>query len=144
MRALAVCSLPLLLASCVGGPTSDLPGVAAPIAPLPTVPSAETLSPIGATTLTGTPGSSVTVQVRATKADGTPVNSTPIAFEVQLGGGSATPTVTATAGEGVASAKWTFGSTPGVNLLKVSGGAAGAAPVTFTASTIAASENGQP
>jgi hypothetical protein len=133
MRALTLALMTLLLAAC--DTAVDLPAVAGPVPPLPTQQAAEVLSPVGSTSLVGTPGGSVTIQVLATKANGTPVNGTPIRFEVQVGGGSVDPIVSTTAGEGTASAKWTFGSTAGVNLLKVSGGAAGAAPVSFTAST---------
>jgi len=144
MRVAVVCSLSMVLAACVGGPTSDLPGVSAPTTPLPTVPMAAALSPVTPTTLVGTPGSSTIVQVLATTAGGTPVNAATLAFQVVAGGGSVEPVVSATAGGGIASATWTFGSAPGVNLLKVSGGAAGASPVNFTASTIAATNNPVP
>jgi hypothetical protein len=46
--------------------------------------------------------------------------------------------VTTTAGEGIATAKWTFGNAPAVNLLRVSGGANAATPLNFTATTLAA------
>ena len=114
----------------------DVAPVAAPVAPIPTQQSAEVLSAIGPTTFVGAPGGSVTVQVLATKTNGTPVNAVPIRFEVQTGGGSVQPVVSTTAGEGTASAIWTFGIAAGVNLLKVSGGAAAAAPLSFTATTI--------
>jgi hypothetical protein len=133
MRPIILGLTTLLLAAC--DTAIDLPPVAGPVAPLPTQQGAEVLSPVGPTTFTGTPGSSVIVQVLATRANGTPVNATPIRFEVQSGGGSVDPIVTTTAGEGTASAKWTFGSAAGLNLLKVSGGAAAAAPLSFTAST---------
>jgi hypothetical protein len=97
---------------------------------------ADVLTPVTPTTLVGAPGSSTIVQVRATTAAGKPVNATTMAFQVQAGGGSVEPVVTTTVADGIASAKWTFGSAPGVNLLRVSGGANAATPVSFTASTL--------
>jgi hypothetical protein len=135
MRAFTLGLMTLLLAAC--DTPIDVPGVAGPLPPLPTQPGAEVLSPVGPTNFSGVPGGSVTVQVLATRTNGTPANAVPIRFEMQTGGGSVEPIVTTTAGEGLASAKWTFGGTAGLNLLKVSGGAAAAAPVSFTASTSA-------
>jgi hypothetical protein len=143
MRRLVVYSFATVLAGCVGGPT-DLPLVAAPTMPIPPVTTAEVLTPVTPTTLSGTPGSSTIVQVRATTAAGKPVIAASVSFQVQTGGGSVEPVVTSTADEGIASAKWTFGKDPGLNLLRVSGGGAGATPVSFTASTAAASASPAP
>jgi hypothetical protein len=136
MRPAVAFAFALVVAACVGGPTNDLPTVAAPTTPLPTIPMADVLTPVTPTTLVGTPGSSTIVQVRATTAAGKPVNATTMAFQVQAGGGSVEPVVTTTVADGIASAKWTFGNAPGVNLLRVSGGANAATPVNFTASTL--------
>ena len=144
MRVLVFCSVLVGLVCCVGGPTGDLPTVAAPTIPLPTQTTAEQLTAVGPTTLVGEPGSSTLVQVRATTASGKPVIGAILAFQVQTGGGATDPVVTASAADGIASAKWTYGPVPGVNLLKVSGGAAAAIPVSFTASTVAATSNRSP
>jgi hypothetical protein len=136
MRALILCSCAVVLIACVGGPTSDLPIVAGPTAPLPTRPSAELLTAVGPTTLTGVPGSSTVVQVKATTSSGTPVYGVMIAFQIQLGGGGVEPVVATTAGDGIASAKWTLGTGPGLNLLQAIGGF-NTTPVSFAASAIA-------
>jgi hypothetical protein len=135
MRANSLSLAVVLLVACVGGSGSDLPLVAAPTTPLPTQPGAAALTAVSPTTLTGEPGSTTLVQVRATRADGAPVNGVVVVFQVQAGGGSVQPASTTTAGEGIASVKWTFGTTPGVNLLGAVGGFV-PSPLAFTASTL--------
>ena len=143
MRARPVCLLATLLVACVGGPTGDLPTVAAPVPPLPTLASAEQLTAVSPTTLTGAPGSTTTVQVRATKTDGTPVKAVFIVFQIQAGGGTVQPAGTTTNGDGLASATWTYGNDAGVNLLTAAGGVV-TSPVAFTASTTKASASRAP
>jgi hypothetical protein len=139
MRALILWSCAMAVTACVDGPTGDLPLVAAPIVPPATTrPSAELLTSVGPTTLTGAPGSSSVVQVQATKADGTPVGGVLIVFEVQLGGGDVEPATAETATDGIASTRWTFGDAPGVNLMKATGGFV-STPLSFTGTAIAAS-----
>lgn len=123
--------------ACVGGSTGDLPLVAAPRTPLPTRPSAEVLVPVSPTALAGAPGDTTVVQVRATRGDGTPVHAVTIYFQVQAGGGAVQPLSATTDGDGLAATKWTFGGSPGVNLLNVVGGFV-ASSISFTASTAAA------
>jgi hypothetical protein len=135
MRAVILCSC-IVLIGCVDGPTSDLPIVAGPVAPLPTRPSAELLTSVGPTSLSGAPGSSTVVQVQATKTDGTPVNGVTIAFQIQLGGGAVEPAAATTNGDGIASTRWTFGSGVGLNLLQAVGGF-NTTPVSYTGSAIA-------
>ena len=144
MRARGICWLSICLGACVGGAAKDLPTAAAPTTPPPTVQLAEVLTAETPTTLLGEPGSSTIVQVRAATAAGAPVNAALLSFVVIAGGGSVDPVVATTANGGLASARWTFGAAPGVNLLKVSGGGAGATPVNFTASTAAPSASRAP
>jgi hypothetical protein len=143
MRTLITGVLVALLAGCGSGATADLPIVAAPTTPLPTLPSADALTAVGPTSLTGTPGSSSVVQVRATRANGSAVYGVIVVFQSQAGGGSIQPLSTTTDDEGIASTTWTFGSRAGVNLLMAVGGFT-TSPVTFTASTASASPSRAP
>jgi hypothetical protein len=144
MRALILWSCAMALTACGDGTTSDLPLVAGPIVPPATTrPSAEVLTSVGPTTLVGAPGASAVVQVQATKTDGTPVRGVLIVFEVQVGGGSVEPAMAETTDQGIASAKWTFGGGPGLNLLQATGGF-NTTPVSFAASAIAPSASWTP
>ena len=133
MRVRSVCAAGALLTACVGK-NPDLPGVAAPTSPLPTQPGANDLSPVGPTSFTGTPDGTATLRVRATRGNGSPVYGVTIVFAVQAGGGVVKPLVTTTDGDGIASAEWTLGHAPGVNLATATGGFS-TSPVSFTAST---------
>lgn|SRR2546423_3445966 len=127
------------LSACVGGPTKDLPLATAPV--LPTIVAAvEVLAPVTATTFTATAGSSAIVQVRGTKADGTPVGNASVRFVVNAGGGTVTPIVATTDQTGLASTTWKFGLTTGVHLLIASSGVI--APVSFTVTVGPAATSG--
>lgn len=133
MRVWSVCVAGVLLAACVGK-DPNLPGVAAPVAPLPTQPGASDLSPVGPTTFTGTPDGKAVLRVRATRGNGTGVYGVTIVFAVQAGGGVVKPLYTTTDGDGIAAAEWTLGHEPGVNLATATGGFS-TSPVSFTVST---------
>jgi len=123
------------------GKDPDLPGVAAPTAPLPTQPGASDLSAVGPASFTGAPNSMVILRVRASRASGGPVYGVTIVFAVQAGGGAMKPLVTTTDSEGIASVEWTLGHVPGVNLASAAGGFT-TSPVSFSVSTFPTDSTG--
>lgn len=133
MRSSSFCVVAALLAACGGGEPTLAP-VAAPVTPPITQNGAYDLAALGPTTFTGQPNDTTTLRVRATHADGSPAHAVAVVFQVQAGGGSVQPIAASTDGEGVASAKWTFGPQAAVNLATATGGFA-PSPVSFTAST---------
>lgn len=142
MRTSSRCVLAALIAACGGG-ESSLPGVIAPVTPPITQAGAADLVPIGPTTFSGQPNDTTILRVRALRADGGPAYAVTIVFQVQAGGGAMQPIVTSTDGQGVASAKWTFGPKAAINLATATGGFA-PPPVSFTASTFPADSTASP
>jgi len=120
--------------ACGGDAASDLPIAAAPTTPLPTLPMANDLSPVGPTTFVGAPGDTAILRVRATRTGGIPVIGVVVVFQVQAGGGAVKPFTTTTDYDGLASAQWTLGPAPAVNLATAAGGVA-TSPVSFSVST---------
>ena len=59
-----------------------------------------------------------TIRVRLVDEDGTPQASRPITWIVTQGGGTATALATVTDANGIASARWTLGSSTGINRLE--------------------------
>ena len=138
MRIRPLCLLVPLLAC--DGASVALPAARAPVQPLPSTPitpTIEGLVALGETSISGTPGSTVTVQVKAFKVGGAGVPNTAIFFRVVSGGGVVQPLTPATDATGVATAKWTLGSQPATNLLTALVGSV--SPVTFTAVVVPAS-----
>lgn len=136
MRVTLACALMASLGACGGDAASDLPLVAAPTTPLPTIPSANDLSPVGPTTFVGAPSDTAILRVRATRTGGIPVKGVIVVFQVQAGGGALKPFTTTTDDEGIASAQWTLGPAPAVNLATATGGFA-TTPVSYSVSTFA-------
>jgi hypothetical protein len=132
----------LLVVACVGREPT-LPGVVAPSTPPITQQGAVDLSPVGPTTFNGQPSGTTILRVRASRADGGPVYAVTIVFQVQAGKGAMQPIVTSTDEQGIASAKWTFGQTPAVNIATATGGFA-TSPVSFTVSTFPADSSSAP
>src|SRR3954470_7095623 len=120
----------LVLVGCVGG-TSDLPLAIAPTQPIPVQPIIESLTPLSETTVIGSAGDKIVVQVKATIAGGTPASGAFVIFRVVNGGGVVQPVSVVTDPAGVAAATWTLGPQPATNLLSVVGGPASS--ITFTA-----------
>ena len=143
MRLPSVCYAAILIAACGGDAAPNLPPVAAPTTPLPTLPSASNLTAVSPTSVSGTPGGNTVVQVRATRANGTGVYGVTVVFQIQAGGGALQPPMATTDGDGIASTTWTLGTVPGVNLLSATGGFT-TSPVSFTASTAPAAPNPGP
>jgi len=133
VRARLVCLLAIVLVAC-GGESAPLDLAAAPVTPPITQVAVSDLVPVGPTSFTALPGATVLLQVRALRADGGPAYAATVVFKVQAGGGTIQPAITATDEQGIASAKWTFGSEAGVNLSTATGLLA-PAPVSFTVST---------
>lgn len=131
-----------LLAACVGKEPT-LPGVVAPSTPPITQQGATDLSPVGPTTFSGQPNGTTVLRVRASRADGGPVHAVTIVFQVQAGSGAMQPIVTSTDEQGIASAKWTFGPAPAVNIATATGGFT-TSPVSFTASTFPSDSTSAP
>jgi hypothetical protein len=131
-----------LLTACVGSEPS-LPGAVAPTSPPITQQGAADLSPVGPTTISGSPNGTTILRVRATRADGGPAYGVTILFQIQAGGGAMQPIITSTDAQGIASAKWTFGPQAAINLATATGGFA-PSPVSFTASTFPADSTSAP
>ncbi|HEY7569550.1 MAG TPA: hypothetical protein VH762_18350 [Gemmatimonadaceae bacterium] len=74
-------------------------------------------------------------KVRVVAADsGTPIAGVNVSFTIGIGGGTAVPTSASTGSDGTASCTWTLGGSAGNNNNTLVADAAGADPVTFTAS----------
>jgi hypothetical protein len=136
MRIPAVCIMTILLVACVGK-DPDLPGVAAPSAPPPTLPGASDLTSVSPATFTAAPDGKATLRVRASRTNGSSVYGVTIVWVVQAGGGTLNPLKSTTDGDGIASTEWTMGHTPGINIATATGGFS-TSPVSFSASTFPA------
>jgi hypothetical protein len=104
--------------------------------PLP--PAGVRITPISATSLTGTVGAEVhpAPAVRATDEDDRPLAGVAIAFKVASGGGAIAGGTVTTGADGTAAVtKWALGRTPGTQTLTA--GAGGRADVVFTATATA-------
>ena len=127
--AAAATTLAAWVAGC-DGTTEPLPSAGPPAAP----PAEVRVTPISATSITGTVGTEVQPPpaVRATDEDDRPLAGVPITFRVVSGGGTiAGRTVTTGADGSAVLAKWTLGRTAGTQTLRA--GAAGRTDVMFTA-----------
>jgi hypothetical protein len=71
--------------------------------------------------------------VRLRDADGNPIPNRPVSWVVGSGGGTATPATSNTDAQGLASTRWTLGTTPGANTLNAVVSGLGLSPVPFSA-----------
>jgi adhesin/invasin len=103
----------LVLAAC--GET----GVSEPLAP-------STVAAIAGNTQSGTAGQALAnpIQVRVTGSDGQPLAGAQVTFSVTTGGGSVDPANAITDANGIASTRWTLGTTAGNNVLTATAGSA--------------------
>lgn len=137
-----LCAVGLVLIAC-GGEATDLPPALGPTTPPIAQAGASNLSPVGPTTIAGTPNGTAILQVRATRANGASAYGVTILFQIQAGGGAMKLASTTTDSDGIASAEWTFGPEAAVNLATATGGFT-TSPVSFTASTFPAAGQSAP
>jgi hypothetical protein len=96
--------------------------------------TAASMSAVGGTSLNGTVGQSVLVEVIVSGSNGKPFAGGVVSFSVTSGGGSASPSSANTDQSGKASTTWTLGTTSGTQGLSAS---SGGASVQFTAQAAA-------
>ncbi len=98
--------------------------------------TASSMTAPGGTSLSGTVGQALLVQVTVTGSNGQPFAGGVVSFSVTSGGGSASPAQANTDQTGKASTTWTLGTTSGAQGLSAS---SGGASVQFTATAAAGS-----
>ena len=101
--------------------------------PQPSFP--DRLVPVGATEFEGVPGFALTdsVRVKFVDTNGIGIEGQTVEFVVQAGGGAVSPASAVTNAEGIASAEWRLGSTPGENVLRAGAAGMDVDPVTLRA-----------